>query len=111
MNLLFSYGTLQLERVQIETYGRILNGEKDELPGYRLEQLKIVDLDVLKKSDQEFHPIAVPTDNATDCVSGVVFEITDEELRETDAYEVADYVRVLETFKSGRKAWVYILRK
>lgn len=110
MNLLFSYGTLQLERVQIETYGRTLRGEEDELPGYRLEQLKIVDENVLKKSDQEFHPIAVPSDDSTDAVKGVIFEISDEELQETDTYEVVDYVRVLETFKSGKKAWVYILR-
>ncbi len=26
---LFSYGTLQKEQVQIETFGRILQGEKD----------------------------------------------------------------------------------
>ncbi len=33
---LFSYGTLQSESVQLETFGRKLEGEPDTLPGYRL---------------------------------------------------------------------------
>jgi len=31
--LLFSYGTLQEERVQLSTFGRRLSGEPDALPG------------------------------------------------------------------------------
>ena len=34
MPLLFSYGTLQEERVQLSTFGRRLRGETDALPGY-----------------------------------------------------------------------------
>lgn len=30
---LFSYGTLQLEKVQIESFGKILKGPKDTLQG------------------------------------------------------------------------------
>lgn len=107
---LFSYGTLQLEKVQIENYGRLLNGKKDSLLGYRLDKLKITDTEVLKKSGEEFHPIAVKTGNPDDVIEGTIFEITDEELIATDKYEVSDYKRVLETFLSGKKAWVYVAK-
>lgn len=105
---LFSYGTLQLKGVQIETYARVLSGDKDILEGYKLEKLKIIEKDVLIKSKQLFHPIAIPTKNRKDFIQGVIFEITEKELIQTDAYEVSDYKRILETFKSGKKAWVFI---
>ncbi len=107
---LFSYGTLQLENVQIKTYGRKLVGFKDVLESYKLEQLKITDKDVLAKSQQEYHPIAIPSKDKEDCIEGVIFEITEQELIQTDSYEVSDYKRVLETFQSGKKAWIYILK-
>ena len=31
---LFSYGTLQQDEVQLATFGRLLEGRKDALPGY-----------------------------------------------------------------------------
>ena len=34
MPLLFSYGTLQREDVQLTTFGRRLSGTRDELVGY-----------------------------------------------------------------------------
>lgn len=107
-HFLFSYGTLQLEQVQIETYGRLLTGTKDSLPNYRIEDLKITDAEVIRKSGKEYHPIALKTGNPEDCIEGTVFEITDKELAETDQYEVSDYERVLETFASGQQAWVYV---
>lgn len=106
--LLFSYGTLQLEKVQLETYGRKLNGVPDKLLAYKLENLKIKDKSVVEKSEQEFHPIAIKTENKDDLIEGFIFEITTEELFNTDKYEVKDYKRVLETFASGKQAWVYI---
>lgn len=108
-HFLFSYGTLQLEKVQLENYGRLLHGVKDSLTHYKLDKLKIIDTDVLRKSGKEYHPIALKTGNPNDCIIGTVFEITEAELLETDKYEVSDYRRVLETFSSRRNAWVYIL--
>ena len=107
---LFSYGTLQLEQVQKETYGRLLKGSPDILEEYKIEQLEITDKDVLAKSKQKFHPIAIRTNNKNDFIKGVIFEITEEELLQTDKYEVSDYKRVAETFKSGKIAWIYIIR-
>ncbi|CAM1345644.1 AAA family ATPase [Tenacibaculum amylolyticum] len=105
---LFSYGTLQLEKVQLATYGRLLDGKDAVLPNYTLQQLQITDVSVLETSDQEFHPIAIKTNATEDTVSGKIFEITTAELLNTDAYEVDNYKRVLETFASGEQAWVYV---
>lgn len=109
-HLLFSYGTLQLEKVQLENYGRLLDGKKDKLPNYKIDKLKITDADVLRKSGKEFHPIAIKTGSPNDVVEGTIFQITEEELQKTDAYEVEEYQRVLETFASGEKAWVYVAK-
>jgi hypothetical protein len=51
---LFSYGTLQLDKVQIETYGRLLQGEKYSLLNYKLDKLKITDAEVIKKVEKNF---------------------------------------------------------
>ncbi len=111
MHLLFSYGTLQLEKVQLESFGRILKGANDSLKGYKLGQLKITDPDVLAKSEKEFHPIAEMSDNSNDQVEGMLFEITQQELDEADAYEVDDYKRIEATFTSGKKGWIYVANK
>ena len=107
-HLLFSYGTLQLEKVQIESFGRKLNGKPDKLKGYELQSLQIKDPDVLAKSNQAVHPIAVNTELSKNEVEGTVFEISDAELQQSDQYEVSDYVRVEEQLQSGQFAWVYI---
>jgi len=111
MELLFSYGTLQLEKVQMESFGRILKGTKDAILGYKLSTVEITDKDVLESSGQQFHPVAIPSGNTGDKVDGVVFEITKEELAKADEYEVDDYVRVEVTLDSGKKAWVYVLKE
>ncbi|WP_421807121.1 gamma-glutamylcyclotransferase family protein [Flagellimonas sp.] len=106
--LLFSYGTLQLKKVQLESFGRELNGAEDALKGYKLEQLEITNKAVLDKSQQNFHPIAVPTQDPNDQIIGTLYEISKEELKQADLYEVNDYKRVKATFHSGKQGWVYV---
>jgi gamma-glutamylcyclotransferase (GGCT)/AIG2-like uncharacterized protein YtfP len=106
--LLFSYGTLQSAEVQIDTFGRKLVGDKDNLLGYKLEMVEIKDTGVVELSGESHHPIAMATGNDTDQVDGMVFEITAQELAQSDEYEVDDYQRVLGKLKSGKQAWVYI---
>lgn len=108
MEKLFSYGTLQLERVQLETFGRLLQGGTDELVGYRLSMVKITDPAVLVASGLDEHPIVQFTGNPGDRVAGTVFEITPAELAQADGYEVDDYQRVLAECASGQQAWVYV---
>lgn len=110
MELLFSYGTLQLKKVQLENYGRELLGSPDRLMGYRLEELRITDPLVLAKSEKEYHPIAVKADSEDDFIEGTLFELSTEELLASDQYEVSDYQRIMELFSSGTQAWVYVGR-
>ena len=110
-HFLFSYGTLQLEKVQIENYGRIMKGEKDSLFNYKLDKLQITDIEVPGKRTEAFYPIAVKTGGPNDFIEGSSYEITETELKATDKYEGSEYIRVLETFMSGRQAWVYVARE
>lgn len=105
---LFSYGTLQQERVQMNLYGRLLNGIPDTLPGYRLMSIKITDEIFLLKGDQQWQNTLVHTGNVLDEVTGTVFSLTDTELHSTDQYEPAGYHRISLTLASGKNAWIYI---
>lgn len=98
---LFSYGTLQDDKVQAALYGRKLTGFKDVLQGYLLSVEKIA----------HQYPIIYKTRNIADKIEGVVFEISEIELLKTDRYEGVDYSRTSETLESGVKAWCYIQQK
>jgi len=106
--LLFSYGTLQLESVQLSSFGRLLNGHRDAMPGFRKDMLEIKDPEVVRKSGEAFHPVVMPSDDMSDEVEGMVFEITASELAAADRYEVSDYKRIEVSLTSGKRAWVYV---
>ena len=105
--LLFSYGTLQQDSVQMASFGRLLKGKPDALPGWRKAMVEITDPDVLAKSGTAHHPIVMPG-RKDDAVEGTVFEITSEELAAADRYEVSDYKRIAAPLRSGVTAWVYV---
>lgn len=108
-HFLFSYGTLQKPKVQLESFGRLLEGHPDELLGYTLGQLEITNEAVLTTSEQLFHPIALPA-HQDQSIQGMVFEVTEAELQSADQYEVEDYQRVSVILRSGKKAWAYVQR-
>lgn len=108
MPLLFSYGTLQKEQVQIETFGRLLHGKNDALSGYKLDHVEITDPEVLRKSEQKFHPIIRYSGHKDDQVDGVLFEVTDDEFSLADEYEVDGYKRIEAVFASGNKGFIYV---
>ena len=108
MIALFSYGTLQQREVQLANYGRELEGKPDALIGYRLEQLVIDDANVIEVSGKAVHTIARATGDAADRISGTVLELTEAELRSTDAYEAKAYSRIEVSIESGRNAFVYV---
>jgi gamma-glutamylcyclotransferase (GGCT)/AIG2-like uncharacterized protein YtfP len=105
---LFSYGTLRQENVQLSSFGRLLSGSPDALPGYASAMIEITDPDVVAKSGMKFHPMVVATGNPSDEVPGTLFFITEAELVAADAYEVSHYKRVEVSLRSGRRAWVYV---
>ena len=108
MVALFSYGTLQQREVQLATYGRELEGAPDVLLGYRLAPVVIDDPHVVDVSGQAVHTIAVPSGDTADRISGVVFLLSEDELRATDAYETDAYSRISVALESGRMAFVYV---
>ncbi|CAO3361404.1 gamma-glutamylcyclotransferase family protein [Azospirillum melinis] len=106
--LLFSYGTLQQDNVQLASFGRLLTGRADAMPGYRCDMLEITDPEVIRTSGKRFHPVVSESGDPADEVAGTLFEITPEELAAADSYEVADYRRVMVRLRSGADAWVYV---
>ena len=105
---LFTYGTLQLQEVQLSTFGRKLEGHRDVLVGYRLAMITIRDEDFVAKSGTANHRTLKFTGNPSDSVEGTVFRVTTKELEQADAYEPDGYERVQVQLRSGTHAWVYI---
>jgi gamma-glutamylcyclotransferase (GGCT)/AIG2-like uncharacterized protein YtfP len=109
MPLLFSYGTLQQDDVQLATLGRRLSGHRDELLKYEPSLVKIEDPSVVTATGRTHHANVTLAGNDSSRVPGTVFEITDDDLVRIDAYEsVFEYTRVAAGLASGREAWVYV---
>ena len=109
MPLLFSYGTLQQQHVQLSTFGRLLHGQGDELPGFEPSLVSIEDPLVVATSGRTHHANVTFNGRHDSRVSGTVFEITDAELAAADQYErLAAYTRVAAILASGKQAWVYV---
>jgi gamma-glutamylcyclotransferase (GGCT)/AIG2-like uncharacterized protein YtfP len=109
MPLLFSYGTLQRENVQLSTFGRRLTGDSDELLMFEASSVRIEDPRVVAATGRTHHANVTFNGNAGSRVPGMVFEITDGELASVDEYEAAfSYKRVDAAVASGRQVWVYV---
>jgi hypothetical protein len=104
---LFSYGTLQLADVQVSTFGRLLKGQRDELPEFEQGLFEVQDAAFVATSGKTHHAIARFTGKVSDSISGTVFELTPEEIALADSYEPEGYVRTAVILKSGTRAWVY----
>ena len=108
MEFIFSYGTLQLESVQMATFGRTLTGTRDVLPGFEQTMIEIEDPATVALSGETHHPIVRFTGRPSDTVSGTVYAVTPEEVQSADRYEVKEYTRVAVVLGSGTRAWVYV---
>ena len=109
MPLLFSYGTLQHEDVQLSTFGRTLAGEKDLLLGFEPSLVKIPDPAIASRLGRTHHDNVTPTGDDWSNVQGTVFEVTDDELATADRFEAEfAYERVSAALASGKEAWVYV---
>ena len=106
---LFSYGTLQLAPVQLNTFGRRLEGQPDILTGYKLSLVKIEDETVVASGGMTHYNNLTYTGNRSDEISGMVLIVTESELLQADKYEAdADYKRMIVVLKSGKTAWVFL---
>ena len=81
-----SSGKLQLESVQVATFGRRLEGCADVLLGFEQSMVEIEDQEVVATSGRTHHPIVKFTGRNSDAVKGTVFAITVEELQSADQY-------------------------
>ena len=109
MQLLFSYGSLQRDRVQLSVFARRLTGVVDRLPGYRAIQVPIGDPQRTAFHNATYYTNVVPADTATDHVPGTVLELTDQELVLVDEFERLDgYGRIQVRMASGRLAWLFV---
>ena len=109
MPLVFAYGTLQQDHVQLSTFGRLLWGQRDELPGFEPSLVRIEDPHVVATTGKTHHDNVTLNGRSDSRVSGMVFELTDAELAAADEYErVAAYTRIAVTLASGTQAWVYV---
>ena len=107
--LLFSYGTLQRDDVQLSTYGRRLKGWQDELVGFTASTVAIADAAMVAKLGTSHHNNLLFNQRDDSRVAGTVFEVTDAELIATDGYEAPFfYKRRTATLASGPTAWVYV---
>jgi hypothetical protein len=102
MPLLFSYGTLQQNDVQLALFGRALEGRPDELIGFEQSFIEIDEPD-----GKAVHAIVRFNGRRDSRVRGTLLDLTDHELTRADAYEPSPYVRVPATLASGTQAWVY----
>lgn len=105
---LFSYGTLQKEKVQLELFGRVLKGSPGILRSYKVVTIEIGDESFLSRGEERYQQTLIDTNDDNDTVAGMVLEITEEELLLADHYEPANYKRIYVVLESGKKAWIYL---
>jgi gamma-glutamylcyclotransferase (GGCT)/AIG2-like uncharacterized protein YtfP len=109
MPLIFSYGSLQEEAVQLSVYGRVLHGEADAMVGWVCTLIEVPKWHKAASSGTTHYANVARSPKAESRVAGTVLDLTDAELISSDGYERdAEYVRVMITLASGRDAWVYV---
>ncbi len=109
MPLIFSYGTLQQQGVQLSTFGRLLHGCSDDLVGFELTSVRIEDPRRAATLGKTHHANVAFNGRPDSRVRGMALEITDAELADTDRYEQRDgYTRIAVTLASGCDAWAYV---
>jgi len=104
---LFSYGTLQKEKTQLELFERNLQSFADTLRGYKIANIEIKDELFLSKGEDKFQKTLIPSNNNA-IIKGKVLELTMEEIFLTDKYEPDNYKRIKVKLESGKEAWIYI---
>ncbi len=100
MEYLFSYGTLREHDVQIALFQKTLTGHPDEVTGFALSPKKAYGI----------YPALLKTGNPSNRISGIVYEVTETDLVNADAYEGDLYRRIRVGLKSGKKAWLYVAK-
>lgn len=104
---IFSYGTLQMPRVQRELFGRLVAMDDDALLGFEAAPIEIDHPDVIEFSGSATHLALVPGDPAAR-IDGKLLRVTEADLPALDDYEGEEYRRIEVPLVSGTRAWVYV---
>lgn len=96
MEKLFVYGTLQDPDIQKSLVGRIIFGVPARLVNYEKTTINL---------GGRIYPIVRPTDSGA--VTGMVLDVTEQELARFDRYETNAYRRIQAEVDSGITVWVY----
>lgn len=96
-HVLFVYGTLMDPEVRDGVLGRHLDPVPDALREYERGSVAIGD---------EVYPYLISAEHGR--VEGLRLEVSEEELKKFDEYEVSFYKRVEVLLESGKLAWVYV---
>ena len=94
---LFSYGTLQDEKVQRQLFNRKLEGKEDKVKNYTLHNVVI--------EGKEYPKAAFKENNS---IEGVVYAISWAELAQADEYEGKEYQRIKIISEKGKECWMYV---
>ena len=105
--LIFSYGTLQMPRVQHELLGRLVAMDDDALLGFETVAIEIDHPDVIEFSGSSTHLGLIPGDPAAR-IEGKLLHVTESDWPALDDYEGEEYRRTQVTLASGTRAWVYL---
>lgn len=108
--LLFTYSTLLSEKVQIDFFGKVLNGINDVVKGYKLGVFQIINPEAISVSENDCHPIATPSKNPNDEVSGAVYEIPEEKLKIIEQCISEDCFKTKVVTESGTQCWMYTIK-
>lgn len=102
MEKLFAYGSLKDVEVQEKIFGRLLSGTPETLMGYVITEIQIEE-----EFGMEPYPIIEPTQDSTNTISGIVYDLTPQELQLADTYEGKFYRRIEVKLQSNEVVWVY----
>ena len=95
---LFVYGTLLDEKIRHMVLGRPSALFPGKLKGFSKSSLTI---------DGTTYPMLIEAPESSKVIEGGYFELTDQELEKTDAYETSAYRRKQVMLENGIRVWVY----
>lgn len=105
---LFTYGSLQLPSVQLDTFGRLLDGGDDVLCCFTIDHLAVDEEHREAARGRTTRSVLRHTGSRLDKVVGKLVRLSEAELDAADEYEAWGYRRERVTLESGARGWVYV---
>jgi hypothetical protein len=105
---LFTYGVLQTPDVQLDTFGRLLHGDHDTLPAFRLDDGESGDERGAPAANSHRRRVLRHSGDPRDRIFGTVVRLSPDELDAADEYLMTGSRRISVVLASGLSAWVYV---